>query len=73
MQLKFKLNPNIASVYDSVEHVLLYCHIVKLFWYAVEVWLNSSLGLEDFSLCDSRNIVGYLENRPIANFDYSFK
>ena len=62
--MKFELNPNIASVYDSVEHVLLYCHIVKSLWYAVEV------GLEDYSLCDSRKIVGDLENGPIANSDY---
>ena len=51
---------------DSVEHMLLSCPIIKTLWSEVYQWIIE-IGFQDYTLTDSRIIIGDLENGPILN------
>ena len=51
---------------DSVEHMLLYCPIIKRLWDMVNQWVID-IGFIGYKLSVSRKIIGDLENGPILS------
>ena len=51
--------------FDSVEHMLLRCHIIRNFWDRINNWIEEK-GFIGYKLTERKIILGYLENGQIT-------